>query len=260
MHARKNLEWDNQNYTCLKSWTFIISENARGMSLLDIVKNGTALWILPSYFNHACVDNNVSWVGFGNLMILRTSRLVLKGEELVLSYCSSISPYEERYNTLKETFGINCQCRLCKLEVSEPSKVKRWRDVILEPFTGIKSQNHPELNFPSFLIKSALATVYGIKGNIHWSISLYEELYKISKKAQLSLIINNTAFQISFRYFRMLNIKQAKKWFNIALKDLAERIRGKFKNNKTGWRKEALHYAEKLMPDMITYAKKNRTY
>ncbi|CAJ0894566.1 5165_t:CDS:2 [Entrophospora sp. SA101] len=254
-----------------------VSEYVEGMSLLDVEKNGTALWILPSYFNHACVDNNVSWVGFGDLMILRTSRLVLKGEELVLSYCSSDSPYEERCNTLKDTFGINCQCRLCKLEGSEPSKVKRRRDVILETFTDIKSQvrmvinnpqldashiihqlekmidelhdlrkEHPELNFPSFLIKSALATVYGIKGNTHRSISLYEELYKFSKKAQTPLITSNTAFQISFRYFGMLNIKQAKKWFNVALKDLAEPIRGKFKNNETGWRKEALHYAENL--------------
>nr|CAG8464252.1 248_t:CDS:2 [Entrophospora candida] len=33
--------------------------------------------------------------------------------------------------------------------------------------------------------------------------------------------------------------------FNIALKDLAEPIRGKFKNNETGWR-EALHFAEIL--------------
>ncbi|CAJ0634866.1 11432_t:CDS:2 [Entrophospora sp. SA101] len=31
--------------------------------------------------------------------------------------------------------------------------------------------------------------------------------------------------------------------FNVALKDLAEPIRGKFKNNETGWR-EALHFAD----------------
>ncbi|CAJ0749863.1 19982_t:CDS:2 [Entrophospora sp. SA101] len=34
--------------------------------------------------------------------------------------------------------------------------------------------------------------------------------------------------------------------FNVALKDLAEPIRGKFKNNETGWR-EALHFAELLI-------------
>src|SRR6185369_15327363 len=172
-----------------------------------------------------------------------------------------MKPYEGRRNTLK-SFDVNCQCRLCKLERSESSGIVKQRDAILERFAdSIKKQirtalgnslfnsshtipvlikqlkkmindldglrkEHPELEFPTFEIKSALALVYGVKGDTRQSISVYQELYNFVKSHQIPLATSIVAFQLSFRYYELSNIKPTKKWFNTALKDLAEPIRG----------------------------------
>nr|CAG8618644.1 14977_t:CDS:2 [Entrophospora candida] len=94
---------------------------------------GTGLWILPSYFNHTCVDINVDWFVIGDLMFLRSCQPILKGEELVLSYCNPMSSYEERSSYLK-FYDINCECRLCKLERTEDYLKKQQRDNILENY------------------------------------------------------------------------------------------------------------------------------
>ena len=47
---------------------------------------GVGLWILPSYFNHSCIDKNVGRFFIGDSMFVRTLRLISKGEELYSSW------------------------------------------------------------------------------------------------------------------------------------------------------------------------------
>ena len=93
---------------------------------------GAGIWILPSYFNHSCVDENVYLFFLGDLMFVRSLRPISKGDELVLSYYL-IHDYEERTRSLKSV-GIVCQCRLCKLNRSESQKTKLRRTQILEHY------------------------------------------------------------------------------------------------------------------------------
>ncbi|PKY53179.1 hypothetical protein RhiirA4_498461 [Rhizophagus irregularis] len=80
--------------------------------------SGEGLWILPSYFNHTCIDENVTQYILGDLMFIRSLRPILQGEELLVNYRSSESNNEIRLMLLK-SMGIDCQCRLCKLDKSE---------------------------------------------------------------------------------------------------------------------------------------------
>ena len=114
---------------------------------------GTGLWILPSYFNHSCVDQNIFWFFLGDLMFVRSLRPISKGEELVLSYYL-IHDYEERSRSLKSV-GIDCQCRLCKLDRSESQEIKLQRANILETYKkSIRSrESFIASNVDSFFIK-----------------------------------------------------------------------------------------------------------
>ncbi|CAG8640935.1 1420_t:CDS:2 [Acaulospora morrowiae] len=92
---------------------------------------GRGLWIAPSFFNHKCVDNNISKIFLGDFMFLRTSREIHKDDELTIQYKSPLDP--ERSEELR-SYGFNCQCRLCQLDSSESSVVSHRRAELLEKF------------------------------------------------------------------------------------------------------------------------------
>ncbi|RGB34432.1 hypothetical protein C1646_701948 [Rhizophagus diaphanus] len=66
-------------------------------------------------------------------MFIRSLRLISKGEELIISYRSADSSEEIRLRYLKSV-GIDCQCRLCKLDDSESPEVNDRRIRLINTF------------------------------------------------------------------------------------------------------------------------------
>ncbi|CAB4382225.1 unnamed protein product [Rhizophagus irregularis] len=248
--------------------------------------SGAGLWIMPSFFNHSCVDTNVEQLIIGDMIFLRTCQPVLSGKELVLSYCSPLGSYDERSNSLRLHGIKNCSCRLCNLERSESKKVKLRQTEILRTYENslgpqVKSslfsanfnsslikeltksidelkdlrKEHLDLEFQSFDIKVDLAAAYVRDGNLRRSLPVAIEVYKFVKTAQVPQFSSNAAYQVASRYARLDKMKEAKEWWDVALKELAEPIRGKFTKEETKWRKEAMYLAEKLSPKMVSGAK-----
>ncbi|GBB95741.1 hypothetical protein RclHR1_02600010 [Rhizophagus clarus] len=244
--------------------------------------SGAGLWILPSYFNHSCVDINVERLVIGDMMFIRTCRPIWSGNELILNYCSPMKSYEERFYALGLHGIINCSCRLCDLDRSESNEVKLRRANILETLgpqltsTLFNTNFNPslineltklidelkdlrkeylDLEFQSYELKSSLATAYVRAGNLHKSLLVVKEIYEFVKTAQLSQCTSDAAYQIASRYARLGQMKEAKEWWDVALKEIAEPIKGKFSEEGTKWREEALYLAEKLLPNMVSGAK-----
>ncbi|CAG8541913.1 4446_t:CDS:2, partial [Funneliformis caledonium] len=246
---------------------------------------GAGLWILPSYFNHSCVDKNIQKLIIGDMMFLRSLRPILKDEELILEYCSPSRTYEKRSSKLK-SYGVNCQCRLCELDRSESKQVKLRRDeisVIYENYLGpqVKStlhspyfdpslvneltnliaeshelrKDHPDLDFLAYEMKNDLAMAYVKVGKLRQSLPVTKEIYDFLKTIQMFSLTCDAAYQVSSRYARLGQMKEGKKWFDVALKELAEPIRGKYNKEEIHWRKEALYLAKKLTPKMIVGAR-----
>src|SRR5205814_2034719 len=78
----------------------------------------------------SCVDKNVKQFFIGDLMFVRSLRLISKDES---SYTLTESSYEERSRFLK-SIDIDCQCRLCKLDISETQQTKLRRAQLLETY------------------------------------------------------------------------------------------------------------------------------
>ncbi|CAI2163571.1 14068_t:CDS:1 [Funneliformis geosporum] len=246
---------------------------------------GAGLWILPSYFNHSCVDINIQHIIIGDMMILRSCRPILKDEELILTYCSPAQFYEERSTRLK-SYGINCQCRLCEFERVEsfrtkvrrielfatyekclgpqlrlsfhspyfdPSLINELNDLIAE--SNELRKDLPDLNFLAYEPKSDLAMAYVKIGKLRQSLPITKQVYNFLKTAQLLHLTSNAAYQVASRYARLGQMKEANEWFDVTLKELAEPIRGKFNEDEIQWREEALHLAKKLAPKMIEGAR-----
>ncbi|CAB4381417.1 unnamed protein product [Rhizophagus irregularis] len=246
---------------------------------------GAGLWILPSYINHSCVDINVDRLVIGDMMFIRTCRPILSGKELILNYCSPVNSYEVRSYALRLHGIKSCSCRLCNLDRSESEKVKLRRANILETYEksleprmqlSFISANysppikeltklidelkelrgkHPDLEFHSFELKSDLAEAYVRTGNVLQSLLVFKEIYNFEKTAQLSQFSSDAAYKIASHYVRLNQMKEAKEWWDVVLKELAGSIRGKFNEGETKWRKEALYLAKKLSPKMFSDAK-----
>ncbi|CAB4463739.1 unnamed protein product [Rhizophagus irregularis] len=242
---------------------------------------GTGLWILPSLFNHACIDENVNHFFLGDLIFLRTNRPISKGEELIINYRNFAFCYEERLVYLKTMMNIDCQCRLCKLERSEsqeirlrmrellkiynesikpklleshnvdPSLIKELEDIIAK-LSSLRKE-HPDLEFNTMELRIMLGYAYRKSGNNKKALSILKEAYDLYKTiclSQIRVIINN----ILIISLELELFEEAKKWVDIILKIVVEPIMGKLEDDKPEWRKEALRLTEKIYPKINSFA------
>ncbi|CAI6080279.1 unnamed protein product [Clonostachys chloroleuca] len=85
----------------------------------------TGLWIRASYINHSCIGNAKKEL-VGDLMIIRATRKILAGEEIMHSY-DTTSEYDARMKALYLTWGFHCSCRLCVVEAQDSPAVRKKR-------------------------------------------------------------------------------------------------------------------------------------
>ncbi|CAB4479491.1 unnamed protein product [Rhizophagus irregularis] len=242
---------------------------------LETELTGAGLWILPSFFNHACIDENVNHFFLGDLMFFRTNRPISKGEELIVNYRDASFSYKERSRYLKAV-SIDCQCRMCKLERSEsqeiklrmakllttynesiepklksrkvyPSLIKQLEDTIAE-LRNLRKE-HPDLGFNTIVLSKTLAHTYRKNGNKEKALSILKETYDLYKAVRPK-DIRHIILNIIYLSLELKLIEEAKKWFDILLKNIVEPIMGKLKDDKPEWRKEALLLAEKILPEV----------
>ncbi|EXX72187.1 uncharacterized protein OCT59_028631 [Rhizophagus irregularis] len=260
-----------------------LKHNVFGLVYSEFLKTtltGVGLWTLPSYFNHACIDENVNQFFLGDLLFLRTNRPISKGEELIINYKDASFCYEERSSYLK-SINIDCQCRICKLERSESQEIKLRMTQLLKTYDEsikpklLKSHNvdlslikeleyvitelrslrkeHSDLGFNTIELISTLAYTYRESGNNKKALSILKEAYDLYKTTHLKEI-HNIILDIIIISLDLELIEEAKKWFDMILKIVVEPIMGKLEDDKPKWRKEALHLAGKILPEIISIA------
>ncbi|KAI8932506.1 hypothetical protein NX059_010688 [Plenodomus lindquistii] len=92
----------------------------------DSARNpSTGLWVYAAYINHSCIANAKKEY-FGDLMLMRATRPIKKGEEIFHSYQDSLD-YEARQSALMTTWGFECRCELCTAEKADGKEVRDKR-------------------------------------------------------------------------------------------------------------------------------------
>lgn len=89
----------------------------------------SALFLLPSLFNHSC-DPNAAWVCFGDVMVIRATRDIPKGSEVFISYLSDPS-FSKREERLRQYFD-KCMCDLCTLDRADGEAACKKRATLEE--------------------------------------------------------------------------------------------------------------------------------
>jgi SET domain-containing protein len=63
--------------------------------------------------NHSC-QSNVTWSFEGRELRIIATKDLSAGEEIYITYIDDLGDYYRRRRLLKEQWGINCVCPLCK--------------------------------------------------------------------------------------------------------------------------------------------------
>ncbi|KAJ9623481.1 hypothetical protein H2203_005741 [Taxawa tesnikishii (nom. ined.)] len=103
----------------------IVSRNAFGPGSQYGETASTGLWIWAAYINHSCIPNTGREY-IGDMMIVRATRSITAGEEILSSYDSS-ADYDERTLSLTTTWGFECNCALCAAEKEDDAAVRKKR-------------------------------------------------------------------------------------------------------------------------------------
>uniref|UniRef100_A0A914Q6Q3 SET domain-containing protein n=1 Tax=Panagrolaimus davidi TaxID=227884 RepID=A0A914Q6Q3_9BILA len=83
----------------------------------------SSLFILPSYFNHACLANAYR-TNFGDVMAVHAIDDIKKDDEIYLPYVDPFLSYPKRMEELSR-WKFTCHCKLCELDSKDKNCLKR---------------------------------------------------------------------------------------------------------------------------------------
>lgn len=96
------------------------------------------IFLLGSRFNSSCTPNvSKIWDELRHVMVFRTLRDVVEGEELCFNYCNVMATREQRQRELSMDFGFDCICDVCRLGDEEVAESDRRRSSIARLFEEV---------------------------------------------------------------------------------------------------------------------------
>ncbi|CAB4472888.1 unnamed protein product [Rhizophagus irregularis] len=152
---------------------------------------------------------------------------------------------------LLKTYDESIKPKLLKSHNVDLSLIKELEYVITE-LRSLRKE-HSDLGFNTIELISTLAYTYRESGNNKKALSILKEAYDLYKTTHLKEI-HNIILDIIIISLDLELIEEAKKWFDMILKIVVEPIMGKLEDDKPKWRKEALHLAGKILPEIISIA------
>uniref|UniRef100_A0AC34FAR2 SET domain-containing protein n=1 Tax=Panagrolaimus sp. ES5 TaxID=591445 RepID=A0AC34FAR2_9BILA len=101
------------------------------------LKDNSHLYILPSYFNHSCLAN-ADRTFYGDVMVIHAAVDIKKGDEIFLSYVSSLLEYSDRKKKF-QAWKFACSCKLCEIDSKDEFCANRHQ--MVEKFTEYARTN-----------------------------------------------------------------------------------------------------------------------
>ncbi|KDQ14187.1 hypothetical protein BOTBODRAFT_174977 [Botryobasidium botryosum FD-172 SS1] len=127
----------------------------------------SALYLLPSLFNHSCVPNT-TWHHFGDVMVIRAAKNIVEGEELTLSYISGPGDTLWSRAAELELHTSRCDCSLCGADRNDEEQQCRIRaayDLLL------RRSDIEEAISPEDLLANVETTYSALRGSFRPTMS-----------------------------------------------------------------------------------------
>ncbi|KAL3690862.1 hypothetical protein R1sor_004513 [Riccia sorocarpa] len=98
----------------------------------------SALWLLPSFMNHSCTPNCVTYNPGREILFVRAGRDISEGEELCIAYFDILKDLETR-QLCTVNWPFVCTCPRCTWEYSFPRALNEVRQRLLKVVSKAKS-------------------------------------------------------------------------------------------------------------------------
>jgi hypothetical protein len=148
----------------------IVARNAFGMGEV-----GAGLWVRAAYINHSCIPS-AEREFIGDLMVLRATRDIATGEEILHGYDQS-GDYDARQQALLTTWGFECLCALCVAEREDDVAIREKRRKLMKEadvFVGSASWPAKRLDIPKAQrLAKAIENTYdeeSSRGSLAWQV------------------------------------------------------------------------------------------
>lgn len=82
-------------------------------------ETSAGIWLTASAINHDCIGN-ASRSFIGDLLVLRATKDIAQGGEILIQYKAPEDGIDEFHGTLQKTWNFTCDCRLCESELQVP--------------------------------------------------------------------------------------------------------------------------------------------
>lgn len=204
-----------------------------------------AVFLMPSYINHACLGNCVrSFIG--DMMIVRALDDLTAGTELLMTYIDIFSDIDERQLTICKHQFI-CKCTLCELDETESRDIRNRRNtafqmfqneiflkmtqgLVIHPQATVKvaeeiidkiEKTYNETNRKELKIRMCpqlmfLAKLYTSIGNLDKSIQTCMKILKLhgygTKKGTWTVCLFPAMTQLSLMYYSTRNTQMGHLW------------------------------------------------
>jgi tetratricopeptide (TPR) repeat protein len=109
------------SFACQDIINLVVTVERHLISLRDNYKvqrqpENVGLWLRESYFSHSCIPNCM-WTVIGDHIFIYTTKPILEGEELCVSYAATDLPFKQKQEQfgswISPDCGFTCNCNWC---------------------------------------------------------------------------------------------------------------------------------------------------
>ena len=100
----------------------------------------TGFWMRASYINHAC-DGNAMRSFIGDMMVVRATRDIAEGEEILMPYRLPDAINAATQEELQKLWGFKCDCRICGAEAASTASQRKYRSQLIEKARNLLSSD-----------------------------------------------------------------------------------------------------------------------
>ncbi|KAI6907952.1 hypothetical protein KC318_g4414 [Hortaea werneckii] len=120
----------------------------------------TGIWITASYMNHAC-DGNAARAFLGDMMLVRATKDIAKGQEILIPYLSPDMDHAVTLAPLQQQWSFTCHCAICTAETEVPQTQRDKRTALVKKAEQMLSQHDPDLiGLPDVLVVAEFEELY----------------------------------------------------------------------------------------------------
>ena len=110
--------------------TCTVDELRRTKEPVKVKPSGNVgIWVVASYFNHACVAN-AHRAFSGDCMIVRATKDIGKGKEMFITYRSPHDDYVTNQEVLEKVWKFRCGCATCTAEEKTSAVQRKERQTL----------------------------------------------------------------------------------------------------------------------------------